>query len=108
MSLLRVGVTGYGYTGSVHAQVLLAEPGARLTAIAYSQADRLGDLLQSGTGLNETGIIVAQAIVLYGNSIRDLRARSYVHLRDLVRREHAHHDGHTIDSRLECRLHAFA
>ena len=44
MSPLRVGVIGYGYTGKIHAQALLGEPGARLTAIADSQSDRLGDL----------------------------------------------------------------
>ena len=44
MSPLRVGVIGYGYTGRIHAQALLAEPGARLTGIADSQPDRLRDL----------------------------------------------------------------
>ena len=44
MSPLRVGVIGYGYTGKIHAQALLAEPGARLTAVADSQSDRLSDL----------------------------------------------------------------
>jgi predicted dehydrogenase len=41
---LRLGVIGYGYTGKIHAQALLAEPRARLTAIADSQPDRLRDL----------------------------------------------------------------
>ncbi len=44
MSPLRVGVIGYGYTGKIHAQALLAESGARLTAVADSQSDRLSDL----------------------------------------------------------------
>lgn len=44
MSPLRVGVIGYGYTGKIHAQALLAETGARLTAVADSQSDRLSGL----------------------------------------------------------------
>jgi UDP-N-acetyl-2-amino-2-deoxyglucuronate dehydrogenase len=44
VSQLRVGVIGYGYTGKIHAQALLLEPGARLTAVADSQSDRLRDL----------------------------------------------------------------
>jgi predicted dehydrogenase len=41
---LRIGVIGYGYTGKIHAQALLAEPNARLTGVADSQSDRLRDL----------------------------------------------------------------
>jgi predicted dehydrogenase len=37
-------VIGYGYTGKIHAQALLAEPRARLTGIADSQPDRFRDL----------------------------------------------------------------
>src|SRR5690348_7064766 len=44
VSPLRVGVIGYGYTGKIHAQALLKEPGTRLTAIADSQSARLSDL----------------------------------------------------------------
>ena len=44
MRPLRVGAIGYGYTGKIHAQALLAEPGAQLTAIADSQPDRIKDL----------------------------------------------------------------
>ena len=39
-----MGVIGYGYTGKIHAQALLTEPGARLTAVADSQSDRRRDL----------------------------------------------------------------
>ncbi len=35
---------GYGYTGKIHAQALLAESSARLTGVADSQSDRLSDL----------------------------------------------------------------
>ena len=41
---LRVGIIGYGYTGKIHAQACLAQAGARLTAIADSDAERLNDL----------------------------------------------------------------
>ena len=44
MSPLLVGVVGYGYTGKIHTQSLLAEPGARLTAVADSQPERLENL----------------------------------------------------------------
>jgi len=44
VSPLRVGVIGYGYTGKIHAQAWLAESGARLTAVADAQSDRLSGL----------------------------------------------------------------
>jgi predicted dehydrogenase len=50
MSPLRVGVIGYGYTGKIHVQALLLEPGARLTGVADSQSHRLKDLPQGVRG----------------------------------------------------------
>src|ERR1700690_1222949 len=44
MMPLRFGIIGYGYTGKIHAQACLAQAGARLTAIADSDAERLNDL----------------------------------------------------------------
>ncbi|HYM05485.1 MAG TPA: Gfo/Idh/MocA family oxidoreductase [Terriglobales bacterium] len=41
---LRVGIAGYGYTGQIHARACLAQAGARLTAIADSNPERLKDL----------------------------------------------------------------
>jgi predicted dehydrogenase len=41
---LRVGIIGYGYTGKIHARACMAQAGARLTAIADSEAERLNDL----------------------------------------------------------------
>ncbi len=41
---LRVGIIGYGYTGKIHALACMAQAGARLTAIADSNAERLNDL----------------------------------------------------------------
>jgi predicted dehydrogenase len=41
---LRIGIIGYGYTGKIHAQACMAQAGARLAAIADSDAERLNDL----------------------------------------------------------------
>jgi predicted dehydrogenase len=41
---LRAGVIGYGYTGKIHVQAYLAQPGARLIGVADSQNERLNDL----------------------------------------------------------------